>query len=207
MSSKDRTSRFDRLFEKLIRIEGGYANHPDDRGAETYCGISRRFWPQWEGWTVVDRLKSSPGFPKSAYENAELAQNVKEFYRQNFWSRMRLDIIDEEAICEEIFEMSVNLGISKTAEIIRASYANLDPAPGPDPGFSVEVRVLFPKDAEALNRISAAGRTDAFLVLANAYQAVHYNNLVFKDKRQKIFLLGWLRNRCVLPTEQRGRKP
>jgi lysozyme family protein len=40
-----------------LRFEGGYANVPGDRGGETYQGISRRFNPDWPGWTILDRYK------------------------------------------------------------------------------------------------------------------------------------------------------
>ena len=34
--------------------EGGYANHPNDRGGETLCGIARRCHPGLVLWKLVD---------------------------------------------------------------------------------------------------------------------------------------------------------
>ena len=42
--------------------EGGYANHPNDRGGETLCGIARRCHPGLVLWKLVDAEKDHPSF-------------------------------------------------------------------------------------------------------------------------------------------------
>ena len=32
-------SDFLNAFEDLVKVEGGYADHPNDKGGETFCGI------------------------------------------------------------------------------------------------------------------------------------------------------------------------
>mgnify|MGYP002957326922 CR=1 FL=1 len=38
-------ANFNEEFKKVILVEGGYVNDPDDAGGETYLGISRRYNP------------------------------------------------------------------------------------------------------------------------------------------------------------------
>ena len=71
------------LFEKALlktsAHEGGYVNDPTDRGGETYRGISRKFYPDWPGWEVVDdALAQGREVP-----NMDLL--VQRFYKKNYW--------------------------------------------------------------------------------------------------------------------------
>ena len=45
----------DRILLNLIyKSEGGYANMEGDSGGETYKGISRKWFPKWEGLKIID---------------------------------------------------------------------------------------------------------------------------------------------------------
>ena len=47
---------FNQAFDITMGHEGGYANNKLDTGGETYRGVSRNNWPDWEGWRLIDRL-------------------------------------------------------------------------------------------------------------------------------------------------------
>lgn len=49
---------FGDAFKKLSIKEGGYVNDKDDAGGETYRGISRKYNPTWQGWTMIDSYKN-----------------------------------------------------------------------------------------------------------------------------------------------------
>lgn len=46
---------FKTAYDITSGLEGGYVNDTNDLGQETYKGISRRFWPHWDGWQHIDR--------------------------------------------------------------------------------------------------------------------------------------------------------
>ena len=48
---------FNLAYKKLEVAEGGYVNDPDDKGGETYKGISRKANPNWAGWISIDQIK------------------------------------------------------------------------------------------------------------------------------------------------------
>ena len=38
---------FDQLVDRVLEREGGYVNHPDDRGGPTNYGITQRVYSDW----------------------------------------------------------------------------------------------------------------------------------------------------------------
>ena len=52
---------FRESFNKVILAEGGYVNDPDDKGGETYLGISRVNHPYSVMWEIIDAIKKEKG--------------------------------------------------------------------------------------------------------------------------------------------------
>ena len=63
---------FDTAFNRLMGIEGGYVNNPDDPGGETNWGISKRSYP---GEDIKGMTK----------------ERAKEIFRQDFWDKINAD--------------------------------------------------------------------------------------------------------------------
>lgn len=88
----------------MIRNEGGYVLHKvsGDRGGQTYAGIARNFYPDWDGWDLIDR---------NDMDNIQLTHMVREFYRKNFWGKVKGDKISHQRIAETLFDFSLNAGV------------------------------------------------------------------------------------------------
>ncbi|WP_310601187.1 glycosyl hydrolase 108 family protein [Desulfobulbus sp.] len=97
---------FDKAFAVTMASEGGYGVVD---GHETYMGIDRTKHSNWHGWVIIDDCLHQ-GKPLSA--QPDLADLVREFYRDEFWMPLRCHQIDQlnEAVAEELFESSVNCG-------------------------------------------------------------------------------------------------
>ncbi len=111
---------FNQAFEKLIKFEGGYVNDPDDTGGETYKGISRNNFPNWNGWNRIDRHKGSLDFDSVLEGDTVLQASVESFYKENFWDKMKCDLMPNY-VAEEVFEASVNMGIHRATEILQTA--------------------------------------------------------------------------------------
>jgi lysozyme family protein len=106
-------------FEVLDSWEGGYSLNHLDPGGETYCGISRRNWPNWTGWSVIDRIKNerSTLIPvnnrgiKWNEKFPELDSQVSGFYLSAFWMKQSFSSLDNQDICDKIFQHYVNMGV------------------------------------------------------------------------------------------------
>lgn len=98
-----------------LAAEGIYDHDPDDPGAETFRGISRRYHPEFPGWPEIDRVKAStpPGVPNIAAalrHHRELEGMALDFYRAQYWNPLRLNEVVDGRIAEELFDQAVNLG-------------------------------------------------------------------------------------------------
>ena len=72
----------------------GWVNDPHDPGAETFCGISRRAWPNWEGWAKLDSMKTAG----SKWRLLLTPQNsvydmVDDFFFNTFWEKYDFDAL------------------------------------------------------------------------------------------------------------------
>lgn len=159
---------FDLAFIKTLKAEGGYILHtvPGDRGGQTYAGISRVFWPEWDGWAMIDAGDSS----------IKIEAAVKRFYEVNFWNKVGGDGIAYQAVAETIFDFAVNAGVSvavKTAQEIAGVARD---------------GTVGPETLAAINRMDPA-RLSAEYRLARVRFRI---SICRRDKSQTKFLLGWI---------------
>lgn len=101
---------FESAYTATMGVEGGYANNPTDRGGETYRGISRKHWPSWNGWSVIDTTKNLPDFPGRLAHIQELQASVRSFYEQNFWRQCGADRVESPEVGAVLFDAAVNHG-------------------------------------------------------------------------------------------------
>ena len=113
----------------IIKNEGGYADDPRDRGGETYRGISRKFFPEWNGWTAVDNAK--PLERGQVIENPGLNGEIAVFYKQNFWDSCLLDSVNDQGFATYFYDFHVNAGANATKCLQRLLKLSVDGAFGP----------------------------------------------------------------------------
>jgi len=154
-------------FEKMLHDEGGMqlTNIPGDRGGMTYAGIARNANPDWAGWQFIDR-KDFGG----------ATQLVREFYKVNFWDRIRGDNLTNQAIAETIFNFAVNTGVGVASKL-----AQLIVGVTPDGAIGA-------KTVERLNICTA----EKFLPAYALAKISRYAQICNKDRSQSKFLLGWI---------------
>jgi lysozyme family protein len=90
----------------ILKNEGGYVNDPNDAGQETYRGISRKNFPYWSGWVIVDNSK-----PLSANElikSTFLDTCIDSFYKVEFWDRIHGDSIQLQPVASYLYDFYVN---------------------------------------------------------------------------------------------------
>jgi len=159
---------FNAAFEKVIADEGGYqlTDIPGDRGGQTYAGIARKPNPNWAGWQYIDLKDFGSATPL-----------VREFYKSNFWDRVRGDDLKNQAIAETIFNFAVNTGVGVASKL-----AQLIVGTTPD-------GAIGPKTVERLNICTP----EKFLPAYALAKISRYVQICMKDRSQSKFLLGWCR--------------
>lgn len=92
----------------ILQYEGGYNLIKGDKGGETYQGISRNNFPNWEGWVVIDGHK--PLGYNEIIQDYNLLALVNQFYKANFWDKMLGDGIDSQEVATYLYDFKVNAG-------------------------------------------------------------------------------------------------
>lgn len=114
---------FTKSFIKLIKNEGGYVNDPRDAGGETYKGICRKYYKNAKFWEFVDIAKSKYNKVKSInsyLENIKSVQDeIKSIYKKEYWDVFSLDNMTNDKLAFQIFDCAVNIGVSKTKNILK----------------------------------------------------------------------------------------
>lgn len=160
---------FQKGLYKLLEREGWYSNDPRDTGGETYRGISRRWFPKWAGWAIVDSYHNK----EDLKSDARLEQLVSDFYYTYFWMRFRGDEIEDEFIGEMLLNFVVNMGkkpvIKKVQRILKVTQDG----------------IIGPKTIDSLNKCDSEKFVYHFLLeIAEFY--------VHLGKTQPHYLQGWL---------------
>lgn len=97
-----------------------------DTGKETVHGISRKNWPTWPGWLLVDAARTQPNFPKSLLTNPDLMPLVQTFYHDHFWEPICGDQINSQNLATQALDMAVNAGTEEAVLLLQRSVNFVD---------------------------------------------------------------------------------
>ncbi len=201
---------FAKTLYHVLGIEGGYSHDPRDSGGETVFGISRKHWPQWPGWEIVDALKRLPDFHAAIARSESLKRFRRQFYKEHFWDKVNGDGVAalSPAIAAELFDIEVNCPPGLAARWLQEALNALnDPSGGREAS-----RVLYPELAmdgrigpatlAALARCLAVRKhagESVLLRMLNVRQGAHYLDLAARREKDKAFVFGWFLRRIALP--------
>lgn len=175
---------------KIVMIhEGGYANDPNDPGGETYKGISRKNFPTWRGWAMIDAHKNDPaGFEFAMSTDARLEAAVLEFYKNNFWDELKLDFVNQQQIAVELYDTGVNMGLPIAKKFLQQSL-NLNNNDGADYAEIAEDGIIGPATIQTLNNHK---RPQEVFKTLNVYQGSRYIDLIKNNPKLKRYWRSWL---------------
>lgn len=175
---------FEDAYRLLKLDEGGWVNNPRDPGAETFGGISRRFYPNWAGWARVDELRKANVSLAQLNSDPQLLAAQCDFFKKEYWLPIYYRI-NSQAIANKVFSLAVNMD---PAESIKGEAHKLLQLACIDCGELVSADGAFGELT-----LNAANSADPVLLLqALKRQAVgHYQHLVALDQSKSCFLVGW----------------
>lgn len=174
----------DQLIDDVIGREGGYSNHPADRGGATRWGVTE----------AVARAHGYRGdmrdFPRA---------DAVEVYRRIYWIKPGFDQIATRApkIAAEMFDTGVNMGpgtatgfLKRTLNALNRGEVDYD-----DVGSTpiIDAATLAALDAFMAKR--GHGGEAILLKAIEALQGERYVHLAETRPANEAFLYGWLANR------------
>ncbi|AWD33448.1 putative Peptidoglycan domain protein [Candidatus Fokinia solitaria] len=155
--------KFEYAVNLVLAMEGGYVNHPSDKGRETKYGISKR------------------SNPNVNIKNLTVRQ-AKQIYYIKYWRPNRYYLIKNTIIAAKIFDIAVHAGSQVANKMLqRALWAT---------GCKnvAETGILDEQTLKATNRAKPA-----VLLSALKSEVAGYYRIISSKDDNKLFLRGWLR--------------
>lgn len=177
---------FETLVDPLIGREGGYSNHPADRGGPTR-------------WGVTEAVARKYGYFGDMRELPR--QTAVDIYRCRYWIEPNLDHVAEhsEAVAEELLDTGVNMGPAVAGMFLQRALNALNRQAKDYPDVKADGEI-GPVTLNALRAFLALrGREgEAVLLKAlNCLQGARYIEIAEGRPQNEAFVFGWLRTRVA----------
>ena len=175
----------DQLIDAVIDREGGYVDHPADKGGPTCFGITE----------AVARAHGYAG-PMRLLPREQAAA----IYKRLYWLRPKFDevAIRSCAVAAELFDTGVNMGPAVAATFVQRALTALNrnghDYPDLTPDGRIGAQTLVALDAFLRLRGKTGGET-VLLRALEALQGERYLRLAERRPANEAFLYGWLANR------------
>lgn len=172
------------LIDAVIGREGGYVNHPADRGGPTRWGVTE----------AVARAEGYRGDMRTLPR-----ETAVEIYRRLYWLRPGYDRIAGLApdVAAELFDTAVNMGPETATRFLQRALNALNRNARDYPDITTDGRA-GPQTLAALSGyLKARGKAGGGVLLKalNALQGERYIALAEQRPANEAFLYGWLAGR------------
>ncbi len=172
------------MIDEVIDREGGYVNHPADRGGVTNWGVTEAVARQFGYTGAMQKL------PR------EVAVAI---YTQQYWAKPKFADVAKHAplLAKELFDTGINMGTGTASGYLQRALNALN-RNGGDYADVVVDRQIGTASIHALKLFLARRGANAESVLIkaiDALQGAHYLRLAETRPSQEAFLYGWLANR------------
>lgn len=171
-------ANFDKCIDPLIKREGGYVNHPNDRGGPTKYGITIGALKSWRKKEVT----------ANDVKNLTIAE-AKKIYKSNYWDKLNLDKVAYQGIAEIAFDQAVNRGWKTGAKALQKC-VNIIKKANKQTLLTVD-GAIGPKSLNAISRLTASEAVDVVFEQVKESQ-INYVGIVRRNSSQMVFLLGWI---------------
>lgn len=177
----------DEVINDILRREGGYADHPADRGGPTRFGITER---------VARRRGYSGDMRELPIGLARWIYTEDYIEKPGFGQAAALS----EAVAAELVDTGVNMHPRQAADFLQRALNVLGLSGQLYRDLEVDGAV-GPKTLGALEaflRFRGREGERVLLVALNSLQAARYIEIAERDPAQQAFVYGWLRHRVKL---------
>ena len=154
--------RWQRIVSEILKHEGGYVNHPADKGGPTKYGITQKT------------------YPKLDIENLTKEQAADIYYR-DWYLPLRCNEIADERVALKLLDMAINFGASKAVRLFQQSLI--------ERGHAIQATGRI--NAETVAAANKAN-PEKLLEVIRRRQADRYRAIIAADPSQAVFERGWM---------------
>lgn len=163
----------DQMIEDILRREGGFVDHPNDRGGPTNFGVT------------LKTLMAFRGRPLSGEDVRRMAvEEARDIYRSNYFLRPKIDQLPA-LLQPQIFDMAINHGPGTAVKLLQKVLTEAGHPCSTDGGIGDETTTC------AKAAVSALGNALSNLLVEKRID--FYEAIIDRDASQGVFLRGWLR--------------
>ena len=165
----------------VINREGGYVNHPDDRGGETR-------------WGITHSVAKDNGYDKEMKDfPIDMAIDI---YGKKYWDRLKLDDISDisESLATILFDYGVNSGIGRVSNDLQRmlNVMNVRGSIYKDIIVDGHIGTITINALSAYYHHRQANGIRIMCKMINALRMAFCFNLAEKKESQEAFIYGWL---------------
>ena len=157
-------ARFDLYAPLLKKLEGGYVDHPLDKGGPTNCGVTLKAFQAAFG-------KDKTPADLKAMTDSQWTQIMK----KNYWDVVGGDYIENQSVAEIFCDWAINSGVSIISKVQSILGVSVDGKVGP----------------KTINAINGYRQKCLHCKIWDARKAF-YERIVASNPSQKVFLKGWM---------------
>jgi lysozyme family protein len=163
-------AKFENFAGKLLRLEGGYVNHPLDKGGPTKYGVILTVWQEHGDDKDGDGDIDAEDIKKLTEDDARYI--AKKF----FWDYFLADLILNQSVAEFIVDWGYNSGRKTVAKIVQRLVNVADDG------------IVGPKTLAAINALDQQKLFDTLQI----ERKVFLNNIIKRRPDQIVFYNGWM---------------
>ena len=180
-------ANFNEAFQILMRLEfskpeDALDRNPTEKGW-TFMGIYQPAHPHWKGWDEILGAVAYGGniekISRVLYASENLRAEVRRFYKEAYWNRMRLSEVESQLKANEIFIFGVNVDVRPAVRVTQQLVGVVNDG------------IVGEQTLAAINRYDEAKFDKQF----DRAELQYYNNLIEKNPKFRIYANGW-RNRA-----------
>ena len=174
----------DAMIDDVIRREGGFSDHPNDRGGPTNYGITQQVARAY-GFLADMRT-----LPRSAAVN---------IYKTRYWTGPKFDQV--AAICpeigDELFDTGINMGVAAAGRFLQRALnvLNRGAVDYPDIGTDGNVGPMTLAALKAFMAKRGAAGGEVLRKALDGLQCARYVEIAEGRKENESFVYGWIANR------------
>lgn len=181
-------ANFNDAFQILMRLEFSRPENALDRNPTesgwTFMGIYQAAHPHWAGWDEILGAVALGGniekISRALYASENLRAQVRAFYKEAYWDRMRLDEISSQIKANEMFVFGVNVGVKPAVRVAQQLVGVVNDG------------IVGDQTIAAINRYDEERFDKQF----DRAEIEYYNGLIEKNPKFRIYANGW-RNRAL----------
>jgi lysozyme family protein len=162
-------SRFAECLTLVLKHEGGYSEHPDDKGGATLNGVTQ---------TTYDRWRALKGKPLQHVRHMQ-PEERDAIYMANYWQAGKCDQMPAPLDYLH-FDGCVNHGIKQASKFLQRALGVEDDGS------------IGPQTLAAVRQDDAAGSIEAVCGSILAQRECFYKDLAERKPSQNKFIKGWL---------------